>query len=306
MCPSPFASYSLQPRSNVIYCAVHMRRAMGNVYTRASREKGSRAASVVATQATGRKELFYVAATERGQERNDLPLWALRPNIPAEKAFLCTGVSERSVERRDVPEVAGCFQLLNLLSDEECFAFTETLGDLGFHSDAAVSLPFSVRHMVNCNLVVPEAVDFGIFDRCRDLLPHIGGCEPLGINAKFRCYRYGPGDYFKPHTDGAWPGSRALNHGGVEMDAYGDRLSQLTFLILLTDDYEGGETNFLHPGSSRGTKVRTPKGAALCFPHGHHPDSPLHEGMLVKSGTKTMIRTEVLYSLKALSRLSHL
>ena len=28
-------------------------------------------------------------------------------------------------------------------------------------------------------------------------------------------------------------------------DAYGDRWSQLTFLIYLDDDYEGGETSFL-------------------------------------------------------------
>ena len=33
--------------------------------------------------------------------------------------------------------------------------------------------------------------------------------KALGINARFRFYRYQAGDYFKPHTDGAWPGSRA-------------------------------------------------------------------------------------------------
>merc|ERR1712176_274129 len=90
----------------------------------------------------------------------------------------------------------------------------------------------------------------------------------------------------------------------VVMDAYGDRLSQMTFLILLSDGYEGGETRFFADHfDSEGVAVRTPLGGVLCFPHGYHPDSPLHEGMLVNSGSKYMIRTEVLYSLEALRKL---
>ena len=104
---------------------------------------------------------------------------------------------------------------------------------------------------------------------CEHLLPSIAGCRPLGLNAKFRCYRlsakivkpfpsnkhlildriishyflfalacgsfpgYQKGDYFKPHTDGSWDGSR-ITSKGFQSDAYGDRHSQLTFLILLT------------------------------------------------------------------------
>jgi hypothetical protein len=41
--------------------------------------------------------------------------------------------------------------------------------------------------------------------------------------------------------------------------------------------------------------VRTPKGAALLFPHGGHPDHCVHGGELVSSGAKYMVRTEVLY-----------
>ena len=36
-------------------------------------------------------------------------------------------------------------------------------------------------------------------------------------------------------------------------------------------------------------------GAALVFPHGADPRSPLHEGALVSAGTKYIIRTDVLY-----------
>ena len=66
----------------------------------------------------------------------------------------------------------------------------------------------------------------------------------LGLNNRFRFYRYSKGDYFKPHTDGSWPHSKIINGEFVD-DAYGDgRESAMTFLILLSDDYDGGETVF--------------------------------------------------------------
>ncbi|CAE7377454.1 unnamed protein product [Symbiodinium natans] len=244
------------------------------------------------------KEMFFVAAKEHGQERDDLPLWGLRPEITPNLAFPLTS-SGRSdhVRRQDVQGLRGGFQILDLLSVEECEAFVAVLEGLGFHTDAAVSLPYSFRHMTNCNLCVPEFVDELLYKRCEHLLPTIAGYKPVGLNAKFRCYRYQAGDYFKPHTDGAWPGSRVTGKG-FQSDAFGDRFSQLTFLILLTDDYEGGETRFLLEDTS--VAVRTPRGGVLVFPHGYHPDSPLHEGSPIHSGVKYIIRTEVLYPLEAM------
>ena len=101
-------------------------------------------------------------------------------------------------------------------------------------------------------------------------------------------------------------------------DAFGDRWSQLTFLILLSDGYEGGRTLFScgggaaaaeapvplpsnvsrlgHDGSGNDVvAVRTGKGSVLCFPHGGHPLHLLHAGERVDSGTKYMVRTELLY-----------
>ena len=47
--------------------------------------------------------------------------------------------------------------------------------------------------------------------------------------------------------------------------------------------------------------ARTPAGAALCFPHGGHPDHCLHAGEEVRSGLKYMVRTEILYARTAQS-----
>ncbi|CAK9005098.1 Fe2OG dioxygenase domain-containing protein [Durusdinium trenchii] len=246
-----------------------------------------------------KKDLFFCAAREHGQERPDLPLWGLRPEVSPETAFPLHS-SMPSVRLQEVKGLKGGFQILDLMNADECEAFVDVLETLGFHTDAAVSLPYSFRHMTNCNLCVPEFVDETLFRRCEHLLPSIAGCRPLGLNAKFRCYRYQKGDYFKPHTDGSWDGSR-ITSKGFQSDAYGDRHSQLTFLILLTEDYEGGCTRFLVGEDDKDhVAVRTPKGGVLCFPHGYHPDSPLHEGAEIHSGVKYIVRTEVLYPMEAM------
>ena len=81
-------------------------------------------------------------------------------------------------------------------------------------------------------------------------------------------------------------------------DLFGDRFSQLTFLLYLDDDYDGGETSFLvgEGASTRVVSVAVPKGWALCFFHGEHESSPLHEGSLVTRGVKRVLRSDVLYT----------
>ena len=104
-------------------------------------------------------------------------------------------------------------------------------------------------------------------------------------------------------ADGAWPGSGIDTAGNLVDDLFGDRFSQLTFLLYLDDDYDGGETSFLvssgreaEAEASRIVSVAVPKGSALCFFHGEHHLSPLHEGSLVTRGIKRIVRSDVLYT----------
>merc|ERR1719162_2098677 len=131
---------------------------------------------------------FHIAATEFGKERDDLPLWAVRgSSSPADAfPFIRESADAQEVTRQEVRGVSGGLQVLNLLSSDECAGFVQMLEDLGFHTDAAVSLPYSFRHMSNCNMVVPEEIDAILFQRCKHLLPDLNGHPPLGINAKFR------------------------------------------------------------------------------------------------------------------------
>jgi predicted 2-oxoglutarate/Fe(II)-dependent dioxygenase YbiX len=234
---------------------------------------------------------FFVVAREAGHTDLNLPVWT------------CTepgGISYHEklaavTERKDVRGVPGVFHLLNVLSDEECDRFVQISEALGYHGDAPVSLPRRIRHNNNFNWIVDESVDGPIWDRCRRFfrVSEFDGQRPLGLNARFRFYRYVAGDFFNPHTDGAWPGSRVIN-GQLVADAYGDRLSQLTALIFLSDGYEGGHTLF-HMGPTSIVPVHTPKGAILCFPHGTHPQHCVHAGEEVTAGRKYIVRTDVLY-----------
>lgn len=251
---------------------------------------------------------FYVVARESGAERAALPVWASHRDNPV---GLALEYPVDSIERRNLDEVPGAYQLLNVLSATECLRLI-TLGEaLGFHGDAAVSLPRTVRHNDNVVWITDEATDGLIWQRVAHLaereLGVFGGKRPLGLNARFRFYRYGTGDYFRPHSDGSWPGSRVID-GQLVANAYPDRYSLMTFLIFLNDNFAGGATRFLvpegeHVGPARRAEryrevdVRTPQGAVLCFPHGLHILHCIHSSEPVTQGVKYIIRTDMLFEL---------
>lgn len=251
-------------------------------------------------------ESFYIVRRESGSERNDLPVWAPKKENPFSLEQHYRGIS-----RREVNNVPGAFQLLNVLKPEEVARILEVVTQLGFTEDAAVSLPREVRHNSNLNFIADSETLERIWLRCSehfdDKYDHFNNKQPLGINGRFRFYRYDKGDYFKMHIDGSWPGSQVIGNQLVD-DAFGDRWSMYTFLILLNDDFVGGETQFIvdrddptQPASQKDTShiesVRTPSGSVLCFPHGNHPYHCLHGSAKVLSGTKYIIRTDVLFEL---------
>lgn len=251
------------------------------------------------------RENFYVVAREPGAENPSLPTWTSHNENPT---GLALDAPDR-VTRKDIPEVPGAFQLLNVFSKQECQAFIDTTEGLGFLPDAPVSLSRDVRHNDNVTWVVDETTNQIIWQRCAHLMAdpenYFSGKEPVGINARFRFYRYKEGDFFKFHTDGAWPGSRVIDKQLIT-DAYPDRYSEMTFLILLSDDFTGGATRFRVNGSDplqpvtrhapiKDVDIRTPAGSVLCFPHGMHPLHRVHSSVPIESGTKYIIRTDILF-----------
>ena len=122
------------------------------------------------------------------------------------------------------------------------------------------------------------ALALTLFERARALLPAYlgerGEWQLSGFNERFRFYRYGEGEYFKWHKDGSFAKSQ-------------DEASCLTFIMYLNSDFEGGETEF------RTEFIRPQTGTALVFPH-RLP----HQGSETTSGTKYVLRTDVMYRRK--------
>ena len=109
------------------------------------------------------------------------------------------------------------------------------------------------------------------------LLAHIPqsvrGRTRVGLKERLRCYRYEAGQSFGPHHDQPYVGPNGTR-------------SELTLLIYLNHDFVGGATEFLDLA-----ETVTPKaGTALVFQH-----AVLHEGCRVESGTKYVLRTDILY-----------
>lgn len=246
---------------------------------------------------------FFVVRLESGSERVDLPVFRAAPNA--------VGISPapRAVTREDVHPQQGIFVLHNVLSKTECEEIIGLSEAMGYTEDAPVSLGRDIRHNNNCVWISdgPNLND-RIFDRCKALLPQeisVTGSRrgselkmgPVaGLNRRWRLYRYDGDDYFSAHTDGAWPGSGLDEENNLVEDMYaGRRLSFLTFLVYLSDDFEGGGTRFHFRGET--VTVMPTQGSVLCFFHGHHPLSPLHEGELVSNGKKYVARTDVLYEM---------
>ena len=247
---------------------------------------------------------FFVVAREPGAQNPAIPTWASR----VDNAFsLKQGAS--TVSRIDHPNVPGAYQLLNVLDEEEVQQFITLSESLGYLKDAAVSLPRNVRHNDNITIVVDDATERLLWSRIADAvnqnLAIFDGKKPVGINTRFRFYRYQEDDFFKFHVDGDWPGSKVIGDELIT-NAYDDRYSKMTFLILLNDDFEGGETRFLvnqgNPNTpvrngdpTKEVDVRTPAGGVLLFPHGRHPLSYIHSSTAITKGTKYIIRTDLLF-----------
>jgi predicted 2-oxoglutarate/Fe(II)-dependent dioxygenase YbiX len=99
--------------------------------------------------------------------------------------------------------------------------------------------------------------------------------QPIGLNERFRFYRYGAGQAFRWHRDGAF-----IRNGSEQ--------SLLTFMIYLNDGFVGGATEF------EDTAVQPAAGHALLFRHGLR-----HQGAEVTRGTKYVLRSDVMFRRRA-------
>ena len=171
--------------------------------------------------------------------------------------------------------------LSGVLSDAECAEMIQRIEALGPAPAPITTLRgFVMRPDIRNNeRVMFDDVTLAaeLFARVRHCVPPVvGRWRAMGTNERFRCYRYRPGQYFAPHSDGPFvrsPLERSL----------------LTLLVYLNEDCEGGATRF--PELER--EVIPARGLGLLF---EHPE--LHEGAEVRAGIKYVLRTDVMYRLE--------
>ena len=172
----------------------------------------------------------------------------------------------------------------DFLSGEECAALIQRSESLRYEPGTVADVVIEeVRN--NERVIVDDvslATDF--FRRAEPSLPAvIDGHGLVGFNERWRFYRYGPGQTFKPHRDGSFMRIKSWEE------------SQMTFMIYLNDGMVGGETRFFF-GMEQAFRqrpylsVQPKRGMALAFIH-----SIWHEGAMVQSGLKYVLRTDVMY-----------
>lgn len=229
-----------------------------------------------------------------------------------------------------MPFAEGAFGLQHVLSARECARLVAAANAIGFVDASGYSFSDGEENSLGGGAagsvwLADSVTTASLLERIR---AHLPACLPAkrgalaGINARFRFYKYTPGAVYKPHIDGAWPGSGITSDGAYALDAFGDRHSRMTLILYLNDDFEGGETRFffnaracdahgakggcskgkggsaVEPGGDAGLHAQgvTPRaGGCLLFPHGDASSGVVHEGSAVVSGCKYIIRTDVLY-----------
>jgi predicted 2-oxoglutarate/Fe(II)-dependent dioxygenase YbiX len=172
------------------------------------------------------------------------------------------------------------FVIPRFLAPEECEAFIARSEQLGY-ADAPIntSLGPLLRKDIRDNqrlLLDDPGLAAAWWHRTKGLLVEDWfGWKAVGMNERFRFYRYDLGQRFAPHMDGCF-----RRDNGEQ--------SYFTFLVYLNDGFEGGATAF-HEGRAS-LQVTPERGKALVFYH-----RQLHEGMPVVRGRKYVLRTDVMY-----------
>lgn len=188
--------------------------------------------------------------------------------------------------------IPGAFLLHNFLSDQECdelVALTERMGynpaKVTTYGGKMVSLD-TVRKGSRLIWDTQQSWLEPLWERLKHHLPDLGNSSfrPSELNNRLRFLKYEPGDYFRPHYDGAYC-------------AGPEKRSFMTFIAYLNDVKEGGQTNFFKRSTERkpAVSVAPRRGNAIVFFHDHEL-SPLHEGADIPIGVKYAVRTDVMYN----------
>ncbi|PQO43531.1 prolyl hydroxylase family protein [Blastopirellula marina] len=177
------------------------------------------------------------------------------------------------------------FLVREFLSPHECAHWIATAEAIGFEA-ASISTrsgPEMRPDIRNNRRVIYDAPELAeaLWPRLRQFVPlRRGEWHAVGLNERFRFYKYEVGQQFEWHHDGLFKREN------------GER-NFFTLLLYLNQDDVGGETSFAEHSAVPqlpGGQVRPETGMALLFRR-----QMLHKGETVASGCKYVLRSDVMY-----------
>ncbi|MBX3301103.1 MAG: 2OG-Fe(II) oxygenase [Nitrospira sp.] len=178
------------------------------------------------------------------------------------------------------------FVLHEFLSTDECVALIRRNEDLSYETGTVGGVIAEGLRNNERVLFDDKPLSDTLFHRAEPWLPkEVEGHRLVGFNERWRFYRYRPGQTFQPHRDGSY----------LSFQTY--EKSEVTFMIYLNHEMTGGETRFFADAEQAVhgqpyLSVKPTTGTALVFLH------PIwHEGAVVLSGEKYVLRTDVMYKL---------
>lgn len=172
----------------------------------------------------------------------------------------------------------------DFLSGEECAALIRRSEGLIYEPGTVADVVMEEVRNNERVLIDDVSLAADLFHRAELFMPAvIDGHNLMGFNEGWRFYRYGPGQTFKPHRDGSY----------MRMKTWEE--SQMTFMIYLNDGMTSGETRFFADMDHAFRQfpylsIQPKEGMALVCLH-----SLWHEGAVVQSGQKYVLRTDVMY-----------
>lgn len=183
--------------------------------------------------------------------------------------------------RKELLDGEQVFVIHNFLTPEECANYVRVTEASGYSAAPITTAGGFVMmpEIRNNERVMIDNRDWAakLWNRAKPLIPSpFKGHDAIGLNERFRFYRYDEGHTFRPHIDGHF--------------ARNDERSQLTFMVYLNGECEGGETVIYFSSDGAELRVKPETGKALVFYH-----YLLHEGAPVTDGRKYVLRTDVMY-----------
>lgn len=191
------------------------------------------------------------------------------------------------------------FVVSGVLTRDQCRRVVAAAEALGYSAAApGISTPPGMRMNQSVHWIADTALMTAIGNRVLPHMPQIINGRRLEerLSRRVNMYRYLPGDQFKLHIDGDWPGF-GLSEDKTQMQEWAGVRSALSMLLYLNDEQDGlvGGASRLYSHSGTTVDVNPVAGDALFFRHGLSVDSVQHEGLPVQAGTKHLARINVLY-----------